>query len=145
MKCITNIVSYTFFLPQDTVWGVAYKIKESEVPAVTKHLDFREKGGYKQATVTFYPRAEDIQPFDLKLYVGTEDNPFYLGPAPISEMALQIFNSVGPSGPNKEYILNLADALRRIAPEAEDEHLYSIEAALTELEKKENGAIGTGT
>ena len=49
-------------------------------------------------------------------------------------MATQIFNSIGPSGHNKDYILNLAKALREIAPEAEDEHLYGIEKELLKLE-----------
>lgn len=119
----------------DTVWGVAYKIPPSKIPAVTSHLDFREKGGYKQAKVTFYPGDENDEPFDLILYVGTEDNPFYLGPAPLKDMATQIFYSIGPSGHNKEYIFNLAEALRNIAPEAEDNHLYSLEKELLCLER----------
>lgn len=120
------------------VWGVAYKISSSEIPAVTSHLDFREKGGYKQARVTFYPSDEDEQPFDLTLYVGTEDNPYFLGPAPVEEMAEQIFNSIGPSGNNKEYIFNLAEALRKIAPDAEDNHLFELEEELKHLEHKHN-------
>jgi len=119
----------------DRVWGIAYKIKESEVPAVTSHLDFREKGGYQHAKVTFYPRAGTEEPFILTLYVGTEDNPFFLGPAPLEAMAQQILDSSGPSGNNKEYILNLAEALRSIAPEAEDDHLYSLEREIIRLEK----------
>jgi len=122
---------------QDKVWGVAYRIAEDEVPAVTSHLDYREKGGYKQDIVTFYPgEGDDVVPFELKLYVGTEDNPFYLGPAPLDDMAKQIFDSEGPSGQNKEYILNLAEALKTIAPEAEDDHLYSLERELIRLEEQ---------
>ncbi|XP_005094817.1 putative glutathione-specific gamma-glutamylcyclotransferase 2 [Aplysia californica] len=122
----------------DRVWGVAYKIPSSEIPAVTSHLDFREKGGYKQATVTFYPRVNTDEPFDLTLYVGTEDNPFYIGPAPVEEMAKQIFYSCGPSGNNKDYIFNLAEALRNIAPEAEDNHLFSLEQELLRLQHEED-------
>lgn len=125
-------------LEQDKVWGVAYKIAQVDIPAVTSHLDYREKGGYKQATVTFHPRDESEESFQLTLYIGTEDNPFFLGPAPLKEMAIQIFHSEGPSGKNKDYVINLANALRAIAPEAEDSHLFSLEEELLHLQECEN-------
>ena len=39
---------------------------------------------------------------------------------------------VGPSGKNKEYLYNLADALRDI--DQDDEHLYGLEKAVRELD-----------
>ncbi|XP_059147988.1 putative glutathione-specific gamma-glutamylcyclotransferase 2 [Physella acuta] len=122
----------------ETVWGVAYKIPTSEISFVKNHLDNREKGGYKQTEVTFYPQQEEEKPFQLTLYIGTEDNPFYLGPASLEDMAMQIFHASGPSGNNKDYIFNLADALRRIAPEAEDEHLFELEQELLRLENEQS-------
>lgn len=61
------------------VWGVAYKIKNEDIDQVTKHLNFREKNGYIQNSVTFHPKDENIQPFDLTLYIATEDNESYAG------------------------------------------------------------------
>jgi len=119
------------------VWGVAYKIASTEIPAVTSHLDYREKGGYKQATVTFFPKDENEEPFDITLYVGTEDNPYYLGPAPVKEISQQIFTSIGPSGHNSEYVFKLAEALRNIAPDAEDKHLLELEQELINLEHEQ--------
>ncbi|CAL1544424.1 unnamed protein product [Lymnaea stagnalis] len=118
----------------DAVWGIAYKIPAAQVNEVKSHLDHREKGGYQQTEVIFYPQKEDESPFKLTLYIGTEDNPFFLGPAPLEDMARQIFHSVGPSGHNKDYIFNLAEALRRIAPDAEDQHLFALEQELLRLE-----------
>lgn len=122
--------------PREKVWGVAYKIAEAHCVAVKDHLDFREKGGYDTREILFYPADIQRSPIKLTLYIGSENNPFFLGPAPLKEMAMQIFHSVGPSGHNKEYILNLAQALRDIAPEAEDNDLFALEQEILRLEKE---------
>jgi cation transport regulator ChaC len=42
------------------VWGVAYEIDDQEWKnSVMAHLDHREKGGYTQHSVQFYPRQAD--------------------------------------------------------------------------------------
>ena len=42
---------------KDKVWGVAYEIDDQEWKnSVMAHLDHREKGGYTQHSVQFYPR-----------------------------------------------------------------------------------------
>ena len=68
------------------------------------------------------------------VYRGTEDNPQFVGPAPFEEMSRQIHSSVGPSGPNKEYLLRLAEAMKELAPHARDDHLYDLERAVRALE-----------
>lgn len=55
---------------------------------------------------------------------------FYSLYAPLTE----VFHIPGPSGWNAEYLFNLADSLRRIAPDAHDEHIF-------ELEKKVRGFV----
>lgn len=65
--------------PNSTVWGVAYKIKEEDIEHVTKYLDFREKNGYSKKTLTFHPKDEMHEPFELTLYVATEDNESFAG------------------------------------------------------------------
>lgn len=62
-----------------TVWGVAYKIKDSDIEAVTNHLDFREKNGYVKKSTTFYPKDNTETPFSLTLYVATEENESFAG------------------------------------------------------------------
>ena len=59
----------------------------------------------------------------------------YAGPAPLEEMAKTILNSVGPSGPNKEYLYNLAHALNDIG--IVDEHVQELTKAVEMLDNKD--------
>ncbi|XP_046364343.2 putative glutathione-specific gamma-glutamylcyclotransferase 2 isoform X2 [Haliotis rufescens] len=118
---------------EEVVWGVAYKIHKSDVEKVISHLNFREKGGYEQTIVTFHPQACTMAAFQLTLYIGNNNNPFYLGPAPLEDIAHQIYHSVGPSGKNVDYLLNLATAIRQLAPEAADQHIFDLEGAVKRL------------
>ncbi|XP_073959228.1 putative glutathione-specific gamma-glutamylcyclotransferase 2 [Choristoneura fumiferana] len=120
--------------PNSTVWGVAYKIKEEDIEHVTKYLDFREKNGYSKKTLTFHPKDEMHEPFELTLYVATEDNESFAGPAPIEDIAKQIVNCKGPSGPNKEYLYNLAMAMRELVSDAKDDHLFTLENEVRKMD-----------
>ncbi|KAG7163678.1 glutathione-specific gamma-glutamylcyclotransferase 2-like 2 [Homarus americanus] len=87
----------------DQVWGMAYKISEEDQEKVMAHLDHREKDGYHRA----------------------DSNPFYTGPTNEDTIADIIASAVGPSGPNSEYLFQLAEAMRVVG--ASDTHLFSIE------------------
>ncbi|XP_061436313.1 glutathione-specific gamma-glutamylcyclotransferase 2 [Lethenteron reissneri] len=119
--------------PGNSVWGVAYKIRDDLREDVKRRLDIREQGGYNTSFVMFYPREVEKEPFLSMLYVGTEDNPNFLGPAPMAEIAQQILMSSGPSGQNTEYLFELANTMRRLVPEAPDQHLYTLEEMVREL------------
>lgn len=120
----------------DKVWGVAYQIPNDQEEQVMAHLDYREKDGYRKETVMFYPFPSDRDPFELTLYIGTETNKWYAGPADIPSIAAQILRSHGPSGANTEYLYNLAETMREIAPDHCDDHLFTLEEAVINLEKK---------
>lgn len=118
---------------QERVWGVAYQIPQENVEDVRNHLNFREKQGYDATVVTFHPDDESIEPFQLTIYTGDAENPFYLGPAPIDDIAKQIYRSAGESGKNTEYLLELAKAVRDLTPHVEDSHLFELEKAVISL------------
>lgn len=50
-----------------------------DIDQVASHLDFREKNGYSKKSVVFYPKDESIQPFELIVYMATEENESYAG------------------------------------------------------------------
>jgi len=106
--------------------GMAFRVS----PNVFEHLDVREKNGYLRfsTTLTFESgnHAEGL------VYIATEDNEAFLGHAPDADIARQIAQAVGPSGPNSEYLFRLAESLRTLGEEGT--HTFAIEAAL-----KKNG------
>ena len=122
----------------DKVWGVAYEIDDQAwKQSVMAHLDHREKGGYTQHIVRFYPRESEqgmpLEGVQVTVYVGDTDHRQYAGPDSLQDMAETILTSVGPSGKNVDYLYNLANAMRSIDPN--DEHIFSLEKAVRSLEK----------
>jgi glutathione-specific gamma-glutamylcyclotransferase len=108
-------------------WGVAYRIATADADDVLAKLDHREQGGYDRHRVDVHtPDTGKIA--DALVYVATEHNPNYLGPAELEAIADQIRRSTGPSGPNPEYVLRLAEALSTLG--AEDDHVFSLAALL---------------
>jgi cation transport regulator ChaC len=110
--------------PQHLCWGVAYHVAPDAWESVTDALDHRERGGFDRKDITVGFRDPDHAAVRALVYVATERNPNYLGPALDSEIAAQIRAAHGPSGPNAEYALELAAALRSI--EADDDHVFAI-------------------
>ncbi len=94
-------------------------------PDVFEHLDHREKNGYERADVLIEFETDSVNGL---VYHADKNNFAYLGPAPIAEIAAQISRSVGPSGTNRDYVLQLADALRNLG--TTDEHVFELEEML---------------
>lgn len=114
---------------QGHCWGMAYQVEAHQLDTVLEGLDHREKGGYERqvAPLRF---ADDAEGPEALLYVATPENANYLGPAPLPHIARQVRHSVGPSGPNTEYVLRLADALRAMG--ADDAHVFQLAELLDE-------------
>ncbi|XP_012284752.1 putative glutathione-specific gamma-glutamylcyclotransferase 2 isoform X2 [Orussus abietinus] len=126
---------------EEKVYGRAFKVKDNEA---MRYLEKREcsLGGYLTALTTFYSR-DDGKSFPAVLYIATNKNEHWLGKAPLQTIADQIAESSGPSGHNVEYLLRLADFMRRYLPEAHDEHLFSLEVMVRSLIKERNLCLRT--
>lgn len=98
--------------------GMAYRV----TPAVFDHLDHREKNGYLRFTTEMH--FDDNSVVQGLVYIATEDNAAYLGPASEVDIAEHIAASAGPSGPNDEYLLRLAHSLEELG--ANDPHVFAI-------------------
>ncbi len=108
--------------------GMAYLV----TPDVFAHLDHREKNGYVRIGVDM--EFGDRSAVGGVVYFAAEGNEAYLGPAPEAAIARHIARSKGPSGPNRDYLLHLADALRAL--EDYDPHVFAIERHLREFERE---------
>jgi cation transport regulator ChaC len=108
-------------------WGVAYELAAERVEDVLLALDHREKDGYRRiytrATLTAQQRDPQTE-IDALVYVAGADNPSFLGPAPVEEIAGIVRVRHGPSGSNLDYVLRLAEALIDIG--AEDPHVFEL-------------------
>jgi len=117
--------------------GMAFEIDAILAKEIFAKLDYREKNGYDRCRAPLL--FDDVSPvnpgaeehIEGVFYVANESNPAFLGPASAVEIARQISQSQGPSGPNDEYLRNLAMALRQHG--ITDDHVFEIEAELNRL------------
>jgi cation transport regulator ChaC len=126
--------------PAPPCWGTAYEVAEEDRAEVLATLDHRERGGYERFEVEIslgLGGARRRACVGL-VYIATPENENYLGPAPLEQIAEQIAGARGPSGANREYVFELARALRGMG--TRDEHVFAVESALAAL----GGAGGRG-
>lgn len=112
--------------------GVAFLI----TPAVFAHLDERERNGYLRLALPLH--FDDGSQVLGLTYVARQDNPAYLGPASEQEIAQQIARAHGPSGPNRDYLLQLAQALRALG--SDDPHVFALERAVLQVDARKIAA-----
>lgn len=126
------------------VYGVAYRIAESNVYDVLRHLDYREKNGYDRCSLVF--NVYDVQKpgttIDVTMYVANADNESFAGHiSNENDIAKQIYMAVGPSGFNRDYVYNLQEAMFTLFPGIEDTHLQNLVTLLRYYEKKDKEAL----
>jgi len=105
--------------PGERCCGRAFLVE----PEVFEHLDHREKNGYERIAVDIAFESGGVRGV---VYRAAEQNPAWLGPAPLEQMAAQINRCSGPSGSNRDYVLELARALRRMG--YPDPHVFEVES-----------------
>ncbi|BGP22492.1 hypothetical protein JCM10295v2_001371 [Rhodotorula toruloides] len=118
------------------VWGRVYRIPKERSSEIWAYLDHREKDGYTLRTVDVFGVDEGgkeiIVEEGVRVYVGETHNPSFAGGMPMAELAEHIARSVGPSGANKDYVYNLANAVRQLCPASEDAYLKELERLVRE-------------
>jgi cation transport regulator ChaC len=110
-------------------WGVAYRLEPALRDATLRQLDLREQGGYERRLVEFHCcDGERAGSWPALVYVAAPDNPDYLGPAELEEIARQVKRAVGPSGTNLQYVLELHAVLRKLG--IDDPHIAELASLL---------------
>ncbi|KAI5997781.1 ChaC-like protein [Pisolithus orientalis] len=111
--------------------GIAYTVNPLYESEVRDYLDYREKDGYTLETLDVYTIEDGVEKVIVhNCYVGHPDNPSFVGSEPLEALADRIWRSVGPSGRNKDYLYQLADSVRKLAPASFDSHLFALEVRL---------------
>jgi cation transport protein ChaC len=112
--------------PDAICWGVAFRVASHEGERVLAQLDHRERGGFdrQEVKVKLRGHGDAAAVVCALVYLATPENPNYLGPAPLHEIAAQVRRCEGPSGPNVEYVIELASALQELG--ATDEHVFDL-------------------
>ena len=113
---------------------MAYELAgdEEEQAATIAYLEEREKQYDQRHRCNLITKDGDHESNAVEgclVYVASqsEKNKNWLGPASLDHIATTISTSIGPSGPNFEYLFGLADAMRDLGI-AEDEELFELEA-----------------
>ncbi|EPS60074.1 hypothetical protein M569_14731, partial [Genlisea aurea] len=104
-------------------WGVAYRARQEK--AAMAYLEQRESEYDKKTPMDFYKGEPEDKPWisGVMVFTSTPDSAvcrYYLGPAPMEEMAKQIAASVGPCGKNRNYLFRLEKALLDIIRHQDD-------------------------
>lgn len=118
------------------VYGRAFQVKDA---TALPYLNKREcsLGGYLNTISTFHTR-DGKKSFPVIIYIATKENQHWLGEAPLCTIAKQITECSGPSGHNAEYLLRLAEFMHNYMPEAQDEHLFTLELLVRSNIKEQN-------
>ena len=105
--------------------GLCYRVGKADVEAVLGNLDFREKGGYSRDIVEVHPAAGGT-PVRALVYSATTSNPGFSAEAITDEAAAAktIAAAHGPSGPNREYLVRMAQWLEEVGET--DEHVAAL-------------------
>eukprot|EP00164_Ancoracysta_twista_P004572 GFYU01006172.1.p1 GENE.GFYU01006172.1~~GFYU01006172.1.p1 ORF type:complete len:252 (-),score=44.71 GFYU01006172.1:106-861(-) len=125
-----RVVTLVETSPEDKTWGVVYYIRPEIIQEALDQLDFREKGGYSRQSVCCYVEGQEEPLYSNALiYMANHDNEEFVGEAPLQDMARHIAFSHGPSGPNPQYLFELAIGLDSLG-HGVDTHIQELDTAV---------------
>lgn len=113
---------------------MAYHIIPERVQEVQEYLDIREINGYSIQYTPFHPADATRPNIHCLVYIGMPDNPQFLGALQPGDVAKKINDSVGPSGENRDYLLELEGALKELSPDSGDEHVTDLAVRVRGME-----------
>lgn len=110
----------------EVCWGAAFRVTGSpeKERLAMEYLERRECEYDQKTVVDVYKEEDTVHPVitGVLVFTSTPDkvsNKYYLGPAPLENMASQIATAVGPCGNNRDYLFLLEKALFDIGHEDE--------------------------
>ena len=112
------------------VWGRAFSLAQEGRAEILAALDHREQGGYERVSISLRASTAGASNLEAVTYVAPPGNPHDLGVARLESMVEQIAHAHGPSGPNRDYILRLREALESMG--VSDPYVSRIADALVE-------------
>jgi cation transport regulator ChaC len=130
-------------------WGTAFCVRggpDKERMAM-EHLERRECEYDLKTYVNFYKEGDSTMPAVTGVLVFTStpckvSNRYYLGPAPLQDMARQIATASGPCGNNREYLFKLEETLSDIGHQEDMVVELANEVRKVLLRLKEKKMIG---
>ena len=116
-------------IPDAVCEGRVFGIANQHLEQTLEELDYREKNGYRRQNLVVH--SEQLGDIEALTYIAPEHNVAWLGNASDEAIAEQINRAHGPSGSNKDYVLELHKALENDG--IHDKHVYDIANHLLKL------------
>ena len=116
------------------VHGAVYKIAPEDIPVALENLEVREKQYDARIRIHVYSDEGATASFARAVtWIATDsdENINWGGPAPLDHIAETISKARGPSGENKDYLFNLANAFRAVGVVCE--HTFELEKRVKTL------------
>lgn len=116
--------------PNATCWGTCFCVTQELSRKIFENLDTRESGGYMRKLVPVYVNGSNCAVVTAYVYMVDPKSPSF-SVADKKEIAKTIATSVGSSGPNRDYLFNLAKAMRELS--VDDVELFELEKMVLDL------------
>ena len=110
--------------------GVIYRLPDEQIDKILAMLDEREQDGYERTWLPALVSSNGCSVNSLT-WLAAQGNPSWAGDTALDELAALISTRTGPSGSNREYLLQLNSALVEL--NITDDHIASLVRAMSRL------------